>query len=293
MAVKGDLNSFSLIKLVQMICLEKRQIALLLKYWQREGVIYFHGGEMIHAHTGSIVGEAAVHQLLNWPEGTFRISDYVEMPPRTINSPWDAILLGRTASNSDDQSTKTSNNTTKPPVSAQPRSNSLLSKVEMERDSDLENDMIVLVSQLQYLQTQLLSKKSQKRIEAMPSFLAQMVNEVTEVAEKWMSEEKKINTLHKALDTVSQTNPVMKGISETNNRLNAQAIGQLARKLPRDKAERQKAFKQLTQGLQDVMETHFLLLIARFRSSAVADRWRETYEIFLAETQKAVEAAKI
>ena len=80
MAIKGDLKDMSLPGLIQMICTEQRKAALLIRHNRvDEGALFFEGGEIVHARTGSLAGEEAVYHLLQWSEGTFQLLHSVRM----------------------------------------------------------------------------------------------------------------------------------------------------------------------------------------------------------------------
>jgi hypothetical protein len=93
-AVEGSLRDMSLVNLVQTICLEQRRAVLVLKRRTfEEGFIFFEAGRVVHATVGALKGVEAVYHLLSWTDGTFHLSDSVAIPHRTIDVPWNHILL--------------------------------------------------------------------------------------------------------------------------------------------------------------------------------------------------------
>ena len=58
----------------------------------RNGIIYFRDGEIIHAETGDLGGEEAFYEILSWEIGIFE-SDLVEAEKDTIHENWDFLLM--------------------------------------------------------------------------------------------------------------------------------------------------------------------------------------------------------
>ncbi|MEM7030402.1 MAG: DUF4388 domain-containing protein [Chloroflexota bacterium] len=277
MAVQGNLKKFGLLKLVQLICTEKRQTALSLKHWQKEGVIYFHSGEIIHAHSGMLVGPEAVQQLLSWPEGTFKLNNYTQIPPRTVKMSWNDIVSIRME------------NIPAPYKANGNGTGSLLNgKINPSQEEALEHDLITLLSQLEYLQSQIHRDKNKRRADGVLTTLVEMVNQVARCAEKWLSHEKQIDTLNQALGMVGQKNPIVKKISAKNNQLEPRSILRTFNELARESKNGLQAPRQMLQGLLNLVEAHLFLLIGQFYTATLADQWRDTCQVFLVETQRVI-----
>jgi len=93
MPLEGSLKDLSLVNLIQLNCQELNEVKIILEYLGKEGVIFCSGGNIIHAATGSLIGEEAVYELLRWGGGTFRVQNGVKLTERTINRNWNSILL--------------------------------------------------------------------------------------------------------------------------------------------------------------------------------------------------------
>lgn len=273
MAVEGDLKDISLVSLVQMFCLEQRQVSLLLRNRREDGAIFFNGGEIIHATTGPLEGEEAVYQLLSWTEGTFRVSNRVTASRQTVAVTWNLLLM-EGMRRIDEQENENA---------TQARDKKVLAPAEIEQDNALENDLILLLSRLEHSRVRLDSRRSQRRPALALQILAEMVNHVVAFSEEWLDVEARANSLAKALAWAADVHPQVRLLHVQNNRLSAQTMSNLYSSWTSDSVERRETFHQIARGMVDVLETYFSLLADRFRSPSIADRWREPCRIFLAD----------
>ena len=93
MSLIGTLKDLSLFNLVQLHCCERQQAQVSLMRNDCEGRLIFAGGELVFADVGGLAGEEAVHELLTWEDGDFRV-DYESTPiVRNVQTPWSVLLL--------------------------------------------------------------------------------------------------------------------------------------------------------------------------------------------------------
>ncbi|MDQ6808849.1 MAG: response regulator, partial [Verrucomicrobiota bacterium] len=59
----------------------------------RSGEIHFAAGQLCHASAPGLIGEAAVEEMLRWRLPHFSESERPADAPRTINAPWDAVVI--------------------------------------------------------------------------------------------------------------------------------------------------------------------------------------------------------
>jgi hypothetical protein len=88
------LNRHTPIEVVQFKCLAGA--TTVLDFIRRSGPggrIWFERGEISHAETATLRGEAALIEMINWPGGS--IVEVIATPPpeRTINIPWQSLLM--------------------------------------------------------------------------------------------------------------------------------------------------------------------------------------------------------
>ncbi len=89
----GTLDSFQLPDIIQLIALSRRQAAIHLKAGEKEGWLCFEAGEIVHAVCGKLQGEESFYEMFNWSGGKFEISDSTGFEQRTIDQPWQGLLL--------------------------------------------------------------------------------------------------------------------------------------------------------------------------------------------------------
>lgn len=67
--------------------------AIFVEYRQRQGMIFFRDGEIIHAEQGGAVGESALYEIISWPGGRFAIQPKVTTTGRSIQQSIGYLLL--------------------------------------------------------------------------------------------------------------------------------------------------------------------------------------------------------
>lgn len=92
-SLQGSLDVMSLASIIQVNCEERNQSRLRIRRQNREGLIYFKDGDVVHAEVGRITGDRAVYELLSWDRGTFQMEQGISPPLRTVNTGWSGLLL--------------------------------------------------------------------------------------------------------------------------------------------------------------------------------------------------------
>lgn len=70
---QGSLEEYNVIDLFQMIDENKNDAELILSSGDKNANIYFKKGKLVHAKLEGFAGEAALHKIVFWSEGNFRI----------------------------------------------------------------------------------------------------------------------------------------------------------------------------------------------------------------------------
>lgn len=79
--LKGSLESISLMDVAQLLHVNRKTGILQVSSGKVSGVLYFSGGEVIHAETLAQRGEMAAFEILEWVSGTFEfLSTQVQVP---------------------------------------------------------------------------------------------------------------------------------------------------------------------------------------------------------------------
>lgn len=276
MAVEGNLKDLSLTGLVQTICLEQRQAVLFLTRPGEKGAIFFEGGEIAHAEVGSLEGEEAMYRLLAWPDGTFRLGEHAAIPRRTVSTPWSNLLLEAMRRLDEQERMDT----------ASAPAERVLSPAEVQQDQDLENDLILLLSELEQSRVQLAEEKSQKQPPLALQTLAEMVNHVVSFAEERLDIDR--DSLEQALTRAGGAYPQTRLLRIQYRRLSVQMVTRLYSSWAEDPAGRRETFLQIAQGMVDVMETYFSILTARFHSPVTTEQWRDTSDVFTTDLKQVV-----
>lgn len=79
--------------LIQMVCLSRSDLTIRVKSTHGKGNILVKEGEIQHAGTDSLTGEAAFFEIMRWRDGQFEMSVAHEFCARSIHKPWEHLLL--------------------------------------------------------------------------------------------------------------------------------------------------------------------------------------------------------
>lgn len=93
MALVGNLKDLKLPNLVQLNCMEKNVAKLMIEAREGKGVLYFEGGNIVHAVYRDKQGDEAVYSMLAVKEGLFRIENGVRTKSSTVKTPWSNLLM--------------------------------------------------------------------------------------------------------------------------------------------------------------------------------------------------------
>ncbi len=93
MALTGELSELHPADLIQLTCQSGGQAKLTARRDGEEIVLYFDGGEVVHAVAGTVQGAEAVYELLTWDRGHFEVEPNVPAPVRTVTLPWAALIM--------------------------------------------------------------------------------------------------------------------------------------------------------------------------------------------------------
>lgn len=91
--IEGSLNQVSLVDLLQIFGLNRKDGVLNLTRGEDRGAIHLLGGAVVNARCGRVEGEKAFYRLLRWEDGLFRFNPgRVEAEPR-IARPMDHLIM--------------------------------------------------------------------------------------------------------------------------------------------------------------------------------------------------------
>ncbi len=272
--IRGNLNTISMPSLVQAICLEEHKAALFLERGEMEGVIYFDLGEIAHATLGSIVGDDAVIELVGWEEGSFHVSEYDLLPRRTITASWNYLLMEGMRRYDEKQAGELS------PVAG----TAALSPAQIEQDSRLENELITMLSKLEYDRSVLNEKEKKGRVKPVTQILSGMVNTVYKYLKASPTSAVKVEPRDWPVQGIA-TNDFIFLSPQMNSKQSSEYLNRTNKHLA-SLFDPPSSYEAITEEVIPVLEGYFLIFSYRFNSSLVSDRWIEASSIFLDDLSK-------
>jgi hypothetical protein len=89
----AELPGWDLPTLLQMSCARGERACVEVRCAHEHGHIYMTEGRLVHASVGTVVGEAAVALMLQWPGGNFALCDRPWPLKATIDASAEVVLL--------------------------------------------------------------------------------------------------------------------------------------------------------------------------------------------------------
>jgi len=92
--LRGTLRDLHIVDIVQLKCLAgSTSIVRIEAAGDKSGEIHFQQGQICHAATGTIVGMTALEEIVDWPAARLSETELPVDSPRTIDAPWQMVLL--------------------------------------------------------------------------------------------------------------------------------------------------------------------------------------------------------
>jgi len=89
---KGNIGSLQLMDVVQMNCLGRITCTLKVTDGQKDGIIIFKKGDIVHAETSGMVGKEAFFNIAGWKGGSFDMVNEISAQV-TILDHWEQLLI--------------------------------------------------------------------------------------------------------------------------------------------------------------------------------------------------------
>ena len=269
----------SLPNIVQILCLEQRQVGLTVKCQSELGAIYFDRGDIIHATVGSLEGEDAVFQMLSWPDGFFRVGELIA-PHRTINARWDQLMMEGAKRRDEFERDH----------GADPAPKELTAK-DAAQDNRLENTIIMLLSNLEQSRCRLSDKSTLKRPAVALQLLLEMANETIVATTDALAGEDRVKPLKSILSEIAKQFPTAQSLAVQNERLSVTLNVNLFNSV--EKKVRQQFFSDACRSIVELMDAYFAHMTSRFRSAPIGEGLKEAYIMFLIDLSRAVGAVRV
>jgi DNA-binding response OmpR family regulator len=92
--LRGTLRDLHVVDIVQLKCLAGSTATVRIEAAGNEsGEIHFRQGQICHAATGTMIGVAALEEIVDWPGARLSETELTVDSPRTIDAPWQMVLL--------------------------------------------------------------------------------------------------------------------------------------------------------------------------------------------------------
>ena len=93
MGLVGNLKDLSITNIIELNCVEKSTAQVIIKTRTGDAMVFFHGGNIVHARWGDLKGTEALYHILRLAEGEFRVTSDITLPERTIYESWKGLVL--------------------------------------------------------------------------------------------------------------------------------------------------------------------------------------------------------
>jgi len=93
MGLVGNLKDLSITNIIELNCVEKSTAQVIIKTRAGDAMVFFQGGEIVHARCGHLKGTEALYHILRLAEGEFRVTSDIAPPERTIAEPWKGLVF--------------------------------------------------------------------------------------------------------------------------------------------------------------------------------------------------------
>ncbi|KAF0249425.1 MAG: roadblock/LC7 family protein [bacterium] len=281
MAIEGDLKNISLTGLVQVICLERKTGELVLVRRGQEGVIFFEKGEIVHAKLDSLIGEEALFSMLSWIDGNFRITDKVTVIAKTISINWNHLLMEGMR-----RIDERKNEFDLPPTGDM---SPIFSQADIEKNTTLRDDVILLIGQLEQYIPKLSDKKVTKKPSIAIELLKDMVHLVLEQAELVARNDQNIVSLRNLFVKLNERYPQARLLHIDNNRLSVQTLINLYSGWASNTSDRNHTFRQISYVMVELLEYYFSFLVNSIHLMNLKDEVEETSGVLIMDLKKTLD----
>jgi CheY-like chemotaxis protein len=297
--VSGNLRDMSMTSIAQIICTDMKSVKLALRQpnsmpggEEREGVIFFENGQIVHAEVGSLRGTEAIYELLDWDEGFFQMESNVVAPRQTITVPWTHLLLESTSRLDEQrQERATLSGQLEADNHAPPDSGDGLADIERNEEADekREVELLSLLSTLEQSLVRLAVRKGQDKPRFTLEMLADDVNKLLELYQNWFPDASTDSFLRESLVTVAKSYPMVRLVQTRKGWLDVSTLKRLHSNWSGGQQEREAIYTEVTEGLLYLLELMLTGTVTEaIKSPAVVRRCREVYDVFLNDREREV-----
>lgn len=266
--VEGDLVDLTLPSLLHALSREGSTAVLRVQRGSEQGALYFSEGALVHARVGKTSGDQAVRQLLEWPEGRFRLVREADTQPRTISHPVADFLA------------------TAAPDGPPPRAAGAGGPAERDADERLLSDLLALLTRLE----QDCASLAEGRVErGIPSLLVvtAVVNSVIAYVTGRCRDSNVLPA--RVLAELAETDPYTQLFSEEQERITVATAAAVLKAWNGGVEAQHRMVQDLCRALIDVLAVYGQTITTFFHRSREREEWRATFAVFVDDLRAAVQ----
>lgn len=282
MSLAGSLRDMEITNLIQFLCLQKRRLELSLTNGSEYGVIAFDNGDIVHAEVEGIEGEDAIVRLLDWEDGRFSTTNKITSTRRTINVPWDRLLMESVVKLDELEDSDFESE-----FDFDERE---LTQEEASQDEILENRLMHLLSQLEEDQTQIKFGKV-KGANGVLDSLVKMANKVLDFFDTVAHKHSDKESIHKECSKNIFRYPIARWLLTSDGRLSNSAAIELYKR--QHASQRQQIFADICLSVVGVMDSSLKVTTTCFNSKSAATEMSDAYNVFLNDLDSTIGEVKL
>ncbi len=265
--VEGDLVDLTLTSLLHALSHDRATAVLKVQRGNDQGSMYFADGALVHALAGRTVGDQAVQQLLQWPDGRFRLMRDADAQPRTITHPLADFLPGA------DRDRVTAEAGAPEPG-------------DRVADAALLDELLGLITQLEQDRARLAEGRIDRSPEARLVVVTAMANSLIAVVTARCSDPNVLPS--RVLARLAETQPYTQLLGEEQERITVGTAAAVLKNWKGDAADRQRMLQDLCGALVDVLAMYCRTAATLFHNGRQREQWRAMSEVFVEDLRSAV-----
>lgn len=266
--VEGDLLDLTLPSLLNALSQEGSTAVLRVQHGTDQGAFYFSEGTLVHAHAGAAAGDAAVHALLKWREGRFRLMREPDRQPRTIATPLPELLASaaRRGAPADGASARAA--------------------AEPAPDAGLLDELLGLLTRLEQDRARLAETRVSDGVPILLVVTA-IVNSLVAFTVARCSDPTVLPS--NVLARLAETQPYTQMLGEEQERITIATAAATLKGWKGAAADRRRMFQDLCRALIAVLVFYGTTLSTFFHLPREREEWRATFDLFAEDLRAAVQ----
>jgi len=259
--VEGDLLDLTLPTLLSALSKEGSTAVLRLQRGTDYGAVYFCEGALVHALAGEAVGDAAVCELLGWPDGRFRLARDAAEQPRTISPGMARVVTG-----------------SGPGQSSGDASSEIVGR-DRGGDEQLLDELLTLLARLEQDKVRLEEGRVEVRGVAVLVLLATVVNSMVAAVTARCTDPAVLPS--RVLPRLADEHPFTQMLGEERDRITIMTAAGVLKNWSAGADERDQLHLELCRALIGVLAFYGQTACTFFRGSREREEWRTTFGVFV------------